>query len=76
MFEVQLLYDINQALDPESWNGNFHTISLHSSLKHFISDIKSIKESFKRMQKYILNKSIVGDKANDVKDLKCIGKTI
>ena len=74
MFEVQLLYDINQALDPKSWNGNFHTISLHSSLKHFISDIKSIKESLKRMQKYILNKSIVGDKANDVKDLKGIGK--
>ena len=26
------------------------------------------------MQKYILNKSIVGDKANDVKDLEGIGK--
>jgi len=27
------------------------------------------------MQKYILNKSIVGDKANKVKDLEDVGET-
>lgn len=74
MFKVQLPSNINQALNLESWNGNFHTISLHSSLEHFASDIKSIKKSLKRMQKYILNKSIVGDKANKVKDLKYISE--
>ena len=74
MFEVQLLYDINQALDPKSWDSNFHTVSLHGSLEHFVSDIKLIKEFFKRMQKYILNKSIIGDKANDVKNLKSMGE--
>ena len=53
MFKVQLPSNINQALNLESWNGNFHTISLHGSLEHFASDIKSIKKSLKRMQKYI-----------------------
>ena len=76
MFEMQLSYNINQTLDPKSWNSNFHAILLHSSLEHFTSNIKSIKESLKRMQKYILNKSIIGNKANDVKDLKGMGKVV
>ena len=32
MFNVQLSYDVNQVLDPESWDSNFHTISLHESI--------------------------------------------
>ena len=43
-------------------------------MEHFASDIKSSKESLKRIQKYILNKSIIGDKANKVKDLEDIGE--
>ena len=74
MFNVQLSYNINQALDPESWNSNFYTILLHDSLEHFVSDIKSIKKSLKRMQRYILNKSIVSNKANEVKNLECSGE--
>jgi len=43
MFNMQLLYDINQALDPESWDGNFHAILLYGSIKHLVLDIKHIK---------------------------------
>ena len=32
MFNVQLSYDVNQVLDPDSWDSNFHTISLHGSM--------------------------------------------
>jgi len=39
-------------------------------MKHLASDIKNIKESLIRMHKYILSKSIDGNKANKVKDLK------
>lgn len=70
MFNIQLPYDIDQALDSESWDSNFHAISLHGSMEHLVSDIKHIKESLRKMQKYIFNKSIKGDKANDVKDLE------
>ena len=42
MFNVQLQYDINQALDPESWDSNFHVISLYGSMKYLVSDIKNI----------------------------------
>ena len=58
MFNVQLQYNINQALDPESWNSNFHAISLYGSMKHLVSDIKNIQVSLDRMQKYILGKTI------------------
>ena len=76
MFNVQLPYDIDQALDPKSWDGNFHAISLHGSMEHLVSDIKHIKESLRRMQKYILNKSIKGDKANNIKNLEGVGEVV
>jgi len=71
---IQLNYDINQTLEPESWNSNFHAISLHSSMEYLTSDVKNIKDSLLRMCKYILGKTINSDKANDIKDLEDIGK--
>ena len=66
VFNIQLNYDINQALDPESWDGNFWAILLHRLMEHLASNIKNIKES--------LGKAIKGDKANSIKDLKGVGK--
>ena len=43
-------------------------------MKHLTSDIQNIKESFTRMHRYILGKSINSDKANEVKDLKGVSK--
>jgi len=43
-------------------------------MEHLASDIKNIKESLHRMQKYILGKSINSDKANNVKDLEGVRK--
>ena len=70
MFNIQLPYDINQALDPKLWDSNFHTISLHGFIEYLALDVKHLKESLRRMQKYILNKSIKGNKENDVKGLE------
>ena len=74
IFNVQLNYDVNQALDLESWDGDFKTISLHGSIEHLASDIKNIKDLLLRMQNYILSKSIEGDKANNIKNLKEVSK--
>ena len=63
MFNMQLPYNVNQALDTKSWNGNFHAISLYGLIEHLMSDIKYIKELLYHIQKYILNKSIEGNKA-------------
>jgi len=76
MFNVQLQYNINQALDPESWDSNFRAISLHGSMEHLASDISNIKESLGRIQKYILSKTIEGDQANNIKNLKGISKAV
>jgi len=74
VFNIQLNYNINQALDPESWDSNFWAISLHGLMEHLASNIKNIKESLVRMQKYILGKLIEDDKANNVRDLKDVSK--
>ena len=41
-----------------------------------MSDIKNFKESLSKIHKYILNKTIDGNKANKVQNLKDIGKVI
>ena len=76
MFNVQLNYNLDQALDSESWDGNFHAVSLHGSMKHIASDVLSIKNSLLRIKKYISDKSINSDKANNFKDLSGMGKSI
>jgi len=45
MFNIQLNYNYNQALDPESWDGNFHVVSLHRSMEHLASDAQMHKTS-------------------------------
>ena len=76
MFNVQLNYNLDQALDSESWDGNFHAISLHRSMEHIVSNVLSTKNSLLGIKKYISGKSINGDKANDFKDLSGMGKSI
>jgi len=76
VFNIQLNYDPNQALDPDSWDGNFHAVSLHGSVEHLASDALNIKESLSRMRKYILGKTIENNGANDVKDFKDMGKSL
>jgi len=73
---IQLNYDSNQALNPESWDGNFCAVSLHQSMEHLVLDVLNIKESLLRMRKYISGKSINGDKANEVEDLKGMDKAM
>ena len=75
MFNIQLNYNINQALDPESWDSKFHAVSLHESMEHLASDVKNIKESLWRMGKYIKARSVNAN-PNDVKNLDSIGKEI
>ena len=69
-------YDLNQALDPDSWDGNFHTVSFHSSMKYLALDMLNIKESLFRMQKYILGKTIKNNSANNINDFKDMGKSL
>jgi len=74
VFNIQSNYNINQTRDLDSWDRNFQAISLHRPLEHLVSDMKNIKESLTRMQKYILNKTIKGSEAKNVKDLKGVLK--
>ena len=73
---IQLPYDPNAPTNPEIWNGGFHPISLHSSIKHIMSDAKNIKDSLKFMAKYITSKQIEPSKANNVMDFVGIGDAV
>ena len=68
VINIQLNYNINQALDQDSWDRDFR------AMKHLASDIRNIKKSLVRMKKYIYSKSIEGNKVNNIEDLKSIGK--
>jgi len=45
VFNVNLKYDINQALDPEEWDSDFRATSLHGAIEHLALDVKNIKDS-------------------------------
>jgi len=76
MVNIHLNYNPNKALDLESWDSNFRAISLHRSMEHLALDALNIKESLIRMKKFIAGKSINNNKANNVKDLEGMGKSI
>jgi len=76
IINIQLLYDVNQATKQDLWDGNFQAISLYSVLKHLPLNSKNIKESLHCMTKYIENKKVKKNKANDVPDLSGIDKAV
>ena len=71
---IQLLYNINQATEQDTWDRDFYSISFHSLLKHLSSNTNNIKKLLYYITKYILNKKIENNKANKINDLKDIDK--
>jgi len=76
VFNIQLNYNVNQALDQNSWNGEFKAISLYGSMEHLGLNINNIKKLLFKMEKYILSKGIDDSKANNIKDFKGLGKAV
>jgi len=68
-----LNYDVDQALDSEEWDSDFHTTSLHGTMEHLASNVKNIKEFLQRMGKYIQGKSI-DNNSNNIKNLRHVEK--
>ena len=74
VINIQLSYDFNRLIEPDLWDGNFHSVSLHRSLEHLTSDADSIRKSMVYMATYIKIKKIKMSKSNDIKDFEDIGK--
>ena len=74
VINIQLLYNPDQPTELDLWNGNFHSISLYSSLEHLLSNSNNIKKSLVCMAKYIENKKIKPSQANEINDFKSIGE--
>jgi len=69
-------YNPQAPTKPEFWSGNFHPISLHSSIKYIALDTKNIKDSLNFMVRYITNKQVDSSKPNDLEDFNSIGEAI
>ena len=76
IINIQILYDLHAPTEPELWSGSFHPISLHGSIEHFASDSKNIKVTLNFLAKYILNKQVNGNMANDLGDFDGMGDAI
>ena len=76
VINVQIPYDPNAPMEPELWSGSFHPISLHGSMEHFTSDSKNIKVTLNFLAKYILNKQVNSNTANDISDFDGMGDAI
>ena len=76
VINIQLPYDPNAPMEPNLWNGNFHPISFHSSIKYLALDSKNIKDSLNFMAKYITNKQVDLAKSNDLENFNSIRETI
>ena len=76
IINIQLPYDPNSPTKLELCSGNFHPISLHRSIEQIVSDTKNIKDSLNFMARYISNKKINSNKANDLVDFDSIGDSI
>ena len=76
VINVQILYDFNALTEPELWSGSFHPISLHGSVEHFALDSKNIKITLNFLAKYIQNKQVNGNAANDLNDFDGMGDAI
>ena len=74
VINIQLSYDPDNLIESEVWDRNFHPVLLHGFIGHLSSNFKNIKEFLNHLAKYICNKSINKNKANDIKDLKGIGE--
>ena len=74
MVNIQISYDINQMTELDIWDDNFHSVSLYGLMEHLALDASNIRESLYYMIKYILNKKVERDKANNVNNFRGIGK--
>jgi len=76
VINIQIPYDINAPTEPELWSGSFHPISLHGSIEHCTSDFKNIKVTLNFLAKYIQNKQVNGNSANEINDFDGMGDAI
>jgi len=76
VINIQLPYNPSAPMEPELWNGSFHSISLHGSMEHLALDSKNIKDFFNFMAKYISNKQVDSSKSNNLGDFYGMGKVV
>jgi len=76
VINIQLQYNPQAPTEPDLWSSSFHPISLHGLIEQIASDAKNIKNSLNFMARYITNKQVNSNKANNLEEFKDIGDSI
>ena len=42
IINIQISYDVSQAIEPDIWDSNFHSVSLYGLIEYLVLDIKNI----------------------------------
>jgi len=76
VINIKLPYNLNTPMEPKLWDGNFHPILLHKSIKYLTLNSKNIKDFLNFMVKYITNKQVNPAKSNNLEHFNGIGGAI
>jgi len=57
-YEVSLAYNIDQLMEPNTWDGEAHSISIFRSMEFLEIDIKNMYTSLLYMVNYIRSKKV------------------
>ena len=69
-YEVSLSYNINQFIEPNTWDSKAHPISIFSTMEFIEIDAKNIYTSLLCMADFIRFRKVDTDIINNIKELK------
>ena len=72
-YEVLLSYNINWPMEPNTWDGKAHPISIFGTIEFIKIDAKNIYTSLLCMADFIRFRKVDTDIINNIKELKRFG---
>jgi len=75
-YEVLLAYNINQSMEPNTWDSEAHPISIFGFMEFLEINAKNIYISLLHMATYIRSRKVKSGSINDVPRLKGFGEAV
>ena len=73
---VLILYNINQLVEPNTWDGEAYLISIFGTIEFLEIDFKNMSTSLLHMTNFIRNRDVESNKVNDVNQLQGFGQIV
>ena len=73
---VLILYNINQLVEPNTWDGEAYLISIFGTIEFLEIDFKNMSTLLLHMTNFIRNRDVESNKVNDVNQLQGFGQVV